>query len=147
MNATNRTRRLGLVLALLAPLAAVAQGGPPPGAGGARHGGMYDPSTVTTIHGQIADVQRITRHGRSGVHLLVATGSETIPVRLGPDFYVDLPGLQLSKGDEVDVTGSRIAYDGHSVVIAQQVRKGDQVLALRDANGVPLWRGQRPAGQ
>jgi len=28
------------------------------------------------------------------------------------------------------------------VIIAQEVRRGDQVLALRDANGVPLWRGQ-----
>jgi hypothetical protein len=147
-------RNLGwLVLlgALLMPLAAMAQGGPGPGSGNCpgcgRMGGhgarAFDPKAVTTIQGEITDIQRIAgRHGHEGIHLTVAMGSEKLAVHLGPDFYVDGQALKLATGDKVEVKGSRTSFDGQPVIIAQEVRRGDQVLALRDANGVPLWRGQ-----
>jgi hypothetical protein len=152
-------RNLGwLVLlgALLAPLAAVAQGGPGPGSGscpgcgkmGGPGGRAFDPKTVTTVQGEIIDVERVAgRRGHVGVHLTVAMGSENLAVHLGPDFYVDGQALKLAKGDKVEVKGSRIAFGGQPVIVAQEVRRGDQVLALRDANGVPLWRGQGRGGR
>jgi hypothetical protein len=110
------------------------------GAPGAR---AFDPTTVTTFQGEVLDVQRLAgRRGHEGIHLTVAMGSEKLAVRLGPDFYVDGQALKLAKGDKVEVKGARTTFDGQVVIIAQEVRRGDQVLALRDANGVPLWRGQ-----
>jgi hypothetical protein len=140
---------LVLVGGLLVPLAAAAQGGPgpggSPGCGKMRGPGgrAFDPEAVTTIQGEIADIQRTAgRHGHEGVHLTVAMGSEKLTVHLGPDFYVDGQALQLAKGDRIEVKGSRTSFDGQPVIVAQEVRRGDQVLALRDANGAPLWRGQ-----
>jgi len=141
-------RNLGwLVLlgALLAPLAVAAHGGPGPGPG--RMGGpgarMFDPKTVTTVQGEIADIQRLDRgRGHQGVQLVVAVGSEKVAVHLGPDFYVDGQALKLAKGDQVEVKGSRITFDGQPAIIAQEVRRGAEVLALRDGGGLPLWRGQ-----
>jgi hypothetical protein len=149
---------LVLVAALAAPLAAAAQAapgtgpgdcpgcGPMGGPGPGRMGGPgvrgFDPKSVTTIKGEILDVQRIARGRREGVHLVVATGSEKIEVHLGPSFYVDAQSLKLAKGDKVEVKGARTTLGGQPLVIAQEVRRGDQVLALRDANGVPAWRGQ-----
>lgn len=143
---------LVLAAALMAPDAALGQGGPGPGPGGCpgcgRMGGRgaprnFDASTVTTVQGQIADIQRFDGgRGGGGVHLSVAVGSETIAVHLGPAFYVDAQSLELAKGDTVEVKGSRITLEGVPAIIAQEVRKGDRVLALRDASGVPLWRGQ-----
>jgi hypothetical protein len=111
-------RNLGwLVLlgALLVPLVAVAEGGPGPGPGGCPGGKMggpgaraFDPKTVTTIQGEITDIQRFAgRRGHEGIHLTVAMGSEKLAVRLGPDFYVDAQALKLAKGDEVEVKGDR----------------------------------------
>ncbi len=116
-------------------------GGPGPGTTGRR---AFDPATVTTIQGQVLDVQRIVRGRREGVHLVVATGSEQLGVLLGPAFYVDAQPLKLAQGDQVEVTGSRTSFGGRPVVVAQEVRRGGEVLALRDASGVPLWRGQGP---
>lgn len=141
---------LVLLGALLVPLAVAAQAGPGPGPGscpgrggfggpGAR---VFDPAAVTTIRGEVVDVQRLARGRREGVHLIVAMGSEKLAVRLGPAFYVDGQAVQLAKGDEVEVKGARTTFDGQPVIIAQEVRRGDQVLALRDASGVPMWRGQ-----
>lgn len=149
--------RLVLIAALAAPLAAAAQAAPGAGPGdcpgcgmgGPRPGRMggpgvrgFDPKAVTTIQGEILEVQRVTRGRREGVHLVVATGSEKIEVHLGPSFYVDAQSLKLAKGDKVEVKGARTTLGGQPLVIAQEVRRGDQVLALRDANGVPAWRGQ-----
>jgi hypothetical protein len=110
------------------------------GGPGAR---AFDPKAVTTVQGEIKDIQRFAgRRGHEGIHLIVAMGSENLAVRLGPGFYVDAQALKLAKGDLVEVKGSRITVDGQPIIIAQEVRRGDQVLALRDANGIPLWRGQ-----
>ena len=130
--------------ALAVPLAALAQAGAGPGPGKMAGGRVFDPSAVTTIQGKITDVQRSARNGHEGIHLTVAEGSENVAVHLGPDFYVDAQKVKLAKGDDVEVKGSRTTFDGKPVLIAQEVRRGDEVLKLRDANGLPLWRGQGP---
>lgn len=142
---------LVLLAALLLPGAALGQqaAGACPGCPGyGRMGGpparrVFDPSTITTVQGQIAEILRYSRgRGHEGVHLSLTVGSETIAVHLGPDFYVDRQALTLAKGDTVEVKGSRVTLDGAPAIIAQEVRRGEEVLALRDASGVPLWRGQ-----
>jgi hypothetical protein len=40
------------------------------------------------------------------------------------------------------VVGSKVTMAGQEVVIAREIKKGDQVLTLRDAKGVPLWAGR-----
>jgi hypothetical protein len=97
---------------------------------------------VTTIQGRVVEVERLARGRHEGIHLTVAMGAETIAVRLGPAFYVDAQPVQLAKGDTVEVKGARTAVQGEQVILAQEVRRGSDVLALRDADGVPLWRGQ-----
>ncbi len=150
---TGNAKRIGRLLllgAVLVPLAAAAQAGPGFGGGdcpgcpraGARGARAFDPGAVTTVHGKIVDVQRVARGRHEGVHLTIAAGSERLEVVLGPDFYVDRQALKLANGDEVDVTGARTTLAGQPAIIAQDVRRGGEVLALRDANGVPLWRGQ-----
>jgi hypothetical protein len=147
-----------LVGALAVPLVVAAQpsAGPGPGScpGCGRMGGpgsgmmggpgarAFDPKAVTTIQAKVVEVQRIARGRHEGIHLAVAMGSENVAVHLGPDFYVDAQPLKLAKGDQIEVKGARTTFDGQPVIIAQEVRRGDQVLALRDANGLPLWRGQ-----
>ncbi len=156
---TNRSKRavLALVTTLSIPLAAAAQAEtgaglsprncPGSAATGRRAAGAFDPKTVTTIRGEILDIQRIARGRHEGVHLTVAMGTEKISVHLGPGFYVDAQELRLAKGDEVEVKGSRTTFDGQSTIVAQELRRGDQTLALRDDAGIPLWRGQGMRGR
>ena len=151
MKTNNRTLGLLILLGAIAlPLAALAQGGPDGAAAACPgHGWMcgpgtraFDTSSMTTFQGDIVEVQRIARGRHQGVHLTVAMGSEQVTVHLGPDFYVDGQPLKLAKGDKVEVKGARTTVNGQTVVIALEVRRGDQVLALRDTGGMPLWRGQ-----
>jgi hypothetical protein len=50
--------------------------------------------------------------------------------------------MAFAPGDKVEVTGSRVTYEGQPTIIAGEVKKGAQVLKLRDAAGVPVWAGQ-----
>jgi len=146
---------LVLLGALVVPLVAMARGGDGSSAGACatcgRMGGRggpggaraFDASAVTTIQGEIVEIDRLARARRhGGIHLIVAVGSEKLNVHLGPDFYVDAQALKLATGDKVEVKGSRITLDGEPAMIAQEVRRGAEVLALRDGSGLPLWRGQ-----
>jgi hypothetical protein len=107
-----------------------------PGMRGAR---MFDPKAITTVQGGV--VQVATGEGRrgQGVHLTLAVGSENLEVMVGPSFYLDQQGTKLAQGDRIEVKGSRTTWAGQPVLVAQEIRKGDAVLALRDADGVPLW--------
>jgi hypothetical protein len=43
----------------------------------------------------------------------------------------------------VEVKGSCITFGGNPAIIAAEVKKGDDVMKLRDDNGVPAWAGWR----
>lgn len=105
----------------------------------------YDPNTVETVSGEVTDVvyiQKNTRGQMTGVHILVKTASETIPVHLGPVWYIENQE-QFKKGDQVTVTGSRITLNNSSAIVAAQIVRGEMTLRLRDQNGFPAWRGWR----
>lgn len=115
-----------------------------PGKGRNSTGRMYNPATVETLSGEVTSVDKSTSgQGRSlGVHFTLKTEKETIPVHLGPGWYVDQQEVKLAPGDKVEVSGSRVTYQGKPAVIAGQVKKDGKTLQLRDANGVPAWAGK-----
>lgn len=113
------------------------------GRGGHHRGGrMFDPKAVTTVQGQIEEVKTNLMPRGEGVHLTLAVGSEKLEVVVGPKFFLDDQKLKLAKGDKVEVKGSRTTWGDTPVLVAQEIRKGSEVLTLRDAEGFPLWRGQ-----
>jgi hypothetical protein len=123
------------------------------GSGGWRADGaycrMYDPKTVETITGEIQSIEQfVPAEGMSaGIHLSVKTEGGTVSVHLGPAWWLERQDVQLQTGDEVEVRGSRITFQGRPALIAAEVRKGDYVLVLRDDDGWPAWSGwrRRPA--
>jgi hypothetical protein len=143
---------IGLIGILVLVLAAMAWAQPGMGQGrgwgaGDPSGRMYNPQTVETLSGEVVRVDQVPSGKRmaSGVHFTLKTEKEMLPVHLGPSWYMEKQGLTVAAGDKVEVTGSRIMYQGQPAVIAQEVKKGGQVLKLRNAAGVPAWagRGQR----
>ncbi|MGE5213065.1 MAG: DNA-binding protein [Nitrospirota bacterium] len=99
----------------------------------------YDPKTVETVEGKVLSVETMQQRGR-GVHLMLQTDKETVAVHLGPSWYIDKQTPKIETNDTITVTGSRITFDGKPAIIAAQVKKGNDVLNLRDENGIPLWR-------
>jgi hypothetical protein len=51
--------------------------------------------------------------------------------------------MKIVPGDKVEITGSRITFQRDAAIIAAEVKKGDEILQLRDGNGFPVWSGWR----
>lgn len=115
--------------------------------GGSRFdcGRMFDPEAVETFTGSVEKVNKITwGNGRQyGVHLKVKTDKGSTDVHLGQNWYIDNQDIRIIPGDKVDIKGSRITFKGKPVIIASEVKKGDEVLQLRDENGFLVWAGWR----
>lgn len=112
---------------------------------GSAYGRLYDPKTVETISGEILSLDQITPYkGMSyGVHMTVRTDKGTVSVHLGPAWYLDNQDVKLAPKDKVQITGSRITFDGKPAIIAAEIKKGADILKLRDENGFPVWSGWR----
>jgi hypothetical protein len=145
---------IGMVLALAA-VAGIAAAGPgrqncgercgncdkQGGAGG--YGRMYDATKAETVTGDVVSVDQVSRRGQ-GIGITLKTVTGTVTVHLGPQWYFEREGgLKIKAGDVVEVKGVKSVRRGDEVFIAAEVKKGGDVLKLRDEKGVPLWAGER----
>jgi hypothetical protein len=130
---------LALILALTMACGSENQGGPGP-RGEAGYDRMYDLKTVETVSGEVVSVDKITDRGTGyGVSLTLKTTKETILVYLGPGWFLEKQDLSFAPQDQVEITGSQIAFQGKPAIIAALVKKGDKSLKLRDPAGIPAW--------
>lgn len=106
---------------------------------------MYDPKALETITGEVTAVDRIVpvKGMSGGVHINVKTDKETISVHLGPSWYLENQDVKIAAKDKVEVKGVRTTFAGKPAIIAAEVKKGDEVLKLRDDSGFPVWSGWR----
>lgn len=109
----------------------------------------YNTNTVETIEGEVVEITyNPSKKNASmmGVHMVVDTGSEKMPVHLGPVWYMEQQEA-IKKGDKLSITGSRITYNGSPALIAATIKRDQMTLQLRDRNGFPAWRGWRMSGR
>ncbi len=121
-------------------------GGGYPGPGrGDPYKKIFDSKTIKTISGQVIKVDQVPEPGlEMEMRLTVFIDKkEVLPVYLGPSFYI--VGSEQAKrfkiGDQVTVTGSQATRGGERFMIATTVKRGNEVLRLRDKDGNPEWIG------
>jgi hypothetical protein len=148
-------KRLEIILAIAAMNGLLAtgvhaQGGMKAGGSGgwgpgSQYGRLYDTNTVEILGCEVVSVETITplKGMRAGLHLSLKTASETISVHLGPSWFVENQDIAIAASDKIEVKGSRIEFEGKPAILAAEVIKGEQVLQIRDANGIPAWAGWR----
>ncbi len=110
---------------------------------------LYNPDTVKTISGEVVKVEYfVPNKGMGqGVHIQLKTNRETLPVHLGPRWFLDNQDILIEQGDQIKVKGSRITFEGKPALIAARIEKGEDILQLRDDDGLPQWAGWRRRGR
>ena len=104
----------------------------------------YNHSTEVTLKGTVEKVSEQTGpKGWSGTHLALKTGTETLDVHLGPSAFLTEKKFEIASGDQVEVIGSKIKYEGTDALLAREIKKGDKNLTLRNAQGIPQWSAGR----
>jgi sporulation protein YlmC with PRC-barrel domain len=112
-----------------------------------RGGGKgFDSAIVGTLEGTVENVDKELLSPGVGlmdslVVLDVKTASGEERVHVGPDDYLKQQGIEIKKGDTVEVTGSRITHDGENLFLASNIilKENGKVLILRQKDGTPKW--------
>jgi len=127
---------IGTVIVALSGLGLYAQSGNGPRSGSR----MYDPNTETTLKGVVQEVKEVPGPGRAtGTHLTIQSENDVYDVHVGPTWYLKQQKYVFAKGEEVEVTGSKVKYQRAHAIIARQIKKDGATWAVRDEQGVPLW--------
>jgi sporulation protein YlmC with PRC-barrel domain len=106
---------------------------------------IFDSKTIKTISGQVIKVDQVPEPG-FGMELrltVLIDKQEVLPVYLGPGFYIagSWQANHFRLGDKVIVTGSQVTVRGEPFMVATTVKRGGEVLRLRDKDGNPEWIG------
>ena len=118
---------------------------------------LYDPKNVLTVQGQVEKVETMSRPGRrSGGEgqpgrqtqvVYLKTDQGTMAVHLGPVKFLEQQQFTPKVGDTMSVTGSKLTTGKGEVLLAAEVKSGGKTLTLRDAQGIPVWRGKGLGGR
>ena len=77
------------------------------------------------------------------MHLMGKRARGILSGHLGWGWYFKNQDTKIEPKDKVEVTGSRITLDGKPAIIAAEVKKGEELLKLRNKKGFPFWSGWR----
>jgi hypothetical protein len=112
---------------------------------GSTYSQLYNPQTIETVSGEVVSVGHAApMKGMSqGVVIVFKTSKETLNVHLGPSWFIEKQDFRIEPKDKLEINGSRVELAGKPVLIAAEVKKGDQYLNLRDESGFPIWAAWR----
>lgn len=122
---------LALAVATVAPVLAQKPTGP-----------KYDVATETKFKGIIDDVhdRQCPISGGLGSHFnLKLADGKIVEVHLATTKFVKSYELVFNKGDEVEVIGSKVQFEGGDAILAREVKRGNDDFVFRDPQGKPIW--------
>jgi hypothetical protein len=102
----------------------------------------YDPATEATFKGTVEEItDRVCPvSGGMGSHLLLKLADgKTIEVHLATAKFVKMYELVFEKGDQIEVTGSKVKFEGVDTIFAREIKRGTDTFVFRDKDGKPIW--------
>ncbi|MGZ4787453.1 MAG: hypothetical protein ACXVZV_01045 [Terriglobales bacterium] len=102
----------------------------------------YDAKTEVHIaKATVIDTKEVTLpNGQQRFRLIVKAGDETLEICLCPKKFLESMDTAFDKGDEVEITGSKVKEsEDKTIILAREVTKGQNTLVLRDKHGEPVW--------
>lgn len=102
----------------------------------------YDVNSEAKFKGVIDEVRdrQCPISGGMGAHfMLKLPDGKLIEVHLSTTKFVKNYELVFNKGDEVEVTGSKVEFEGADAILAREVKRGNDDFLFRDPQGKPIW--------
>jgi len=102
----------------------------------------YNSATESVFKGTVQEVKdrQCAVSGGMGAHVILKLGNDqTIEVHLAPSAFVKTYDLVFAVGDVLEVTGSRVKFEGVDTIFAREIKRGDDVFVFRDKKGNPVW--------
>jgi len=102
----------------------------------------YDVATEATFKGTVEEVRdrQCPVSGGMGSHIILKlSDGKTIEVHLATTKFVQQYELVFSKGDQVEVVGSKVKFEDVDTIFAREIRRGTDTFVFRDKAGAPIW--------
>lgn len=101
----------------------------------------YAPTSEQTMRGWVVETRdfQCPVTGTVGSHITVKSETGSIEVHLAPASFMKQYEINIRKGDNVTVVGSRIMFEGKGALLAKSVAIGNETYNFRDQSGRPLW--------
>jgi DNA/RNA endonuclease YhcR with UshA esterase domain len=102
----------------------------------------YDTATEATFKGTVDEVRdrQCPVSGGMGSHIVLKlSDGKTIEVHLATTKFVKEYELVFNKGDQVEVVGSKVNFEGVDTIFAREIRRGTDTFVFRDKSGAPIW--------
>jgi len=104
-------------------------------------GYTYAPTSEQNLRGWVVETKdfQCPVTGTVGSHITVKNETGSMEIHLAPASFMKQYEINIRKGDNVTVVGSRITFEGKSALIAKSVAIGHETFNFRDQSGKPLW--------
>ena len=102
----------------------------------------YDPAAEKGFKGTVQEVRdrECPMSKGLGSHLtLKLDDGSVIEVHLAPSKFVKAYDLTFNKGDQLEVTGTKVNFEDVDTIFAREVKRGNDVFVFRDKEGHPVW--------
>jgi len=77
--------------------------------------------------------------GGVGAHLMVKLDGKIYEVHVGPAKFVKSYDAIFQKGDAIEITGTKIKFQGVDAILVRQISRGPDDFVFRDPKGNPIW--------
>ena len=102
----------------------------------------YDPAIEAVYKGTVDEVRNrecpVT--GGMGAHVMLKMADgKAIEGHLATSKFVKSYDLAFNKGDQLEVTGAKVKFEGVDTIFAREVKRGGDTFVFRDKEGKPIW--------
>ena len=100
----------------------------------------YDLHTEMKTKGVVDEVNLVPFGTRKDfTELVIKSGDDKVHIYVCPKPFQEEMGISFSKGEEIEVTGSKVKQETSDVILARELLKGTDTLMFRDDKGNPVW--------
>lgn len=108
----------------------------------------FNPANLGVVKGKVHEVLHIPKTNGIGNNVvaifLTNDGKDKVYAVLAPDWYLKNLNLEITKGMNLVVKGSKIEVPEHFVVIVTEIDYNNKTIQLRDKKtGTPEWKEWR----
>jgi DNA/RNA endonuclease YhcR with UshA esterase domain len=101
----------------------------------------YDKATEVHLKGVVQDVRdyQCPISGTMGSHITLKADTGMIELHLAATKYTKSYEIVFNKGDQIEVVGSRVKFEGADTILAREITRGTDTFTFRDGDGKPVW--------
>jgi hypothetical protein len=98
----------------------------------------YDVTREAVVQGTVLSYTAASTVAPIGPHAQIQTASGVVDVQLGSAQVMKQNDIFLEPGDSVKIVGESMNFERGPVFLARILRKGNQIVTLRNINGIPI---------